>query len=55
METIIDGRRWVQPAFPYQAKCLTWINEAYRQLGSNAQGRVDGVLAGTGCESIIQK
>ncbi|MEZ5556983.1 MAG: glutathione S-transferase C-terminal domain-containing protein [Pseudomonadales bacterium] len=54
-ETVIDGRPWVQPTFPYQVKCLQWINEEYRRLGSNAQGQVDAALAGTNCESIILK
>ena len=55
METTIDGRPWVQPTFPYQAKCLQWINEEYQKLGSNAQGQVDAVLEGTECETIIFK
>jgi glutathione S-transferase len=55
METTIDGKRWVQPTFPYQAKCLQWINAEYRKLGSNAQGQVDAVLAGTGCDAVIVK
>jgi len=53
MATTIDGKRWEQPAFPYQGKCLQWINEEYRKLGSNAQGQVDAVLAGTGCDALI--
>jgi hypothetical protein len=53
MTTTIDGARWEQPTFPYQGKCLQWINEAYTQLGGNGQGQVDAVLAGTGCEALI--
>lgn len=55
METTIDGQPWVQPTFPYQAKCLQWINETYQKLGSNAQGQVDAIVAGTGCEQVILK
>ncbi len=55
METRIDGQRWVQPAFPYQAKCLQWINGEYQTLDATAQAKVDEVLSGTGCEAIIAK
>ncbi|NJN50852.1 MAG: glutathione S-transferase [Gammaproteobacteria bacterium] len=55
MTTTIDGKPWVQPVFPYQAKCLQWINEEYRKLGSNAQGQVDAVIDGTGCDAAILK
>ncbi len=53
METTIDGRPWVQPIFPYQAKCLQWINEEYRKLDSGARDQIDAVLSGTGCDSMI--
>ena len=49
----IDGCNWSQQAFPYQAKCLGWINEAYRALGSDDRARVDALLAGTGCENML--
>lgn len=55
METTIDGRPWVQPTFPYQAKCLQWINEEYRKLDGGARDQVDAVLGGTGCDSMIFK
>ncbi len=55
MQATIDGRPWEQPAFPYQAKCLQWINEAYRKLDARARGQVDAVLAGTGCDALILK
>lgn len=53
METLIDGETWIQPAFPYQGKCLQWINAEYHGLERNAQRQVDEVLAGTGCETLI--
>lgn len=55
METTIDGQRWVQPAFPYQAKCLQWINAEYQELDKFARALVDGMLSGTGCDRIILK
>lgn len=53
METTIDGQRWVQPVFPYQAKCLQWINQEYQQLDSKAQAQVDEILQGSGCEALL--
>jgi glutathione S-transferase len=52
--TEIDGERWEQRAFPYQAKCLVWINEAYRALGDQDRARVDKILEGTACETMLQ-
>ncbi len=53
METTIDGKPWVQPTFPYQGKCLQWINDEYRKLDNVARSQVDAVLDGTGCDSMI--
>ena len=52
-ESEIDGCPWTQQTFPYQAKCLRWINEEYRALGSEDRARVDELLAGTGCEALL--
>ena len=49
----IDGGNWSQQAFPYQAKCLGWINQQYRALSPQDAARVDGLLAGTGCETML--
>lgn len=49
----IDGNPWEQRTFPYQAKCLQWINEKYLSLNDVDQKRVDDIFSGTGCESII--
>lgn len=54
-ETEIGGKPWTQKTFPYQAKCLQWINEEYQGLSDADQARVDAVLVGTGCEAIIFK
>ena len=53
METTIDGQPWQQPAFPYQAKCLQWINAEYQKLDATAKSKVDEILAGTGCDTIL--
>jgi len=49
----IDGQPWRQTPFVYQAKCLRWLGEAYSALTPVDQGRVDAVLAGTGCEALF--
>ena len=54
-ESTIDGAKWTQQTFPYQAKCLKWINEQYRALTGSDRARVDAVLAGTGCEAALAK
>jgi hypothetical protein len=50
----IDGQPWRQAPFVYQAKCLRWLREAYSALTPAEQGRVDAVLAGTGCEALLE-
>ena len=53
METTIDGQPWTQPTFPYQAKCLQWINAEYQKLDATAKSQIDDILAGSGCDTII--
>ncbi len=52
-EAEIDGASWVQQSFPYQGKCLQWINGQYQALSDADKQKVDAILAGTGCEQII--
>ena len=54
MSLEIDGKPWRQPVFPYQAKCLQWIREEYEKLGSNAQGQVNAIIDGSGCEDLLR-
>ncbi|MCH7744168.1 MAG: glutathione S-transferase [Proteobacteria bacterium] len=54
METVIDGRAWVQPTFPYQGKCLQWIRDEYQTLSNEDRARVDTILEGTGCEPLFE-
>lgn len=51
--TQIDGRAWTQPTFPYQARCLQWIGEAFSRLSPADQAVVRAITAGTGCEAIL--
>ena len=52
-ESEIDGATWTQQTFPYQVKCLGWIQERYRALEDAERARVDALLAGTGCEALL--
>ena len=54
-ETEIDGKPWKQQAFPYQAKCLQWIRNAYADLNASDRASVDKILTGTGCALLFQK
>jgi len=54
VECTVDGRRWTQAPFPYQAKCLRWLREGYAALAAPDRAAVDGVLAGTGCEPLTR-
>ena len=55
LECELDGRPWLQEAFVYQAKCLTWLKQRYDNLGEIDKARLDNVLSGTGCEALFAK
>jgi glutathione S-transferase len=52
-ESEIDGATWTQQTFPYQAKCLHWTIERYPALSDDDRARVDGLLHGTGVETML--
>jgi glutathione S-transferase len=54
VEAIVDGLEWIQKPFPYQAKCLKWLNEMFAALDDDDQNRVRQILEGTGCEYLLQ-
>ncbi len=49
----VEGARWIQAPFPYQAKCVGWLRDSYAALPSESKTRVDRLLAGTGCEALV--
>jgi glutathione S-transferase len=53
VETIVDGKPWVQAPFPYQAKCLQWLRIEYARLDEEDRRKVDTILEGTGCEELL--
>ena len=53
VDTIVGGKPWQQPAFPYQGRCLQWIRKRYLTLADSDRKWVDGLLLGTGCEALF--
>ncbi|MBW2291250.1 MAG: glutathione S-transferase [Deltaproteobacteria bacterium] len=53
VECVVDGEKWVQPPFPYQAKCLRWIREERDALSAADRKDLDQLLDGTGCEALF--
>ena len=54
MNATIDGLEWVQKPFPYQGKCLAWLNDMFSSLGNADQNSVREIVDGTGCERLLQ-
>jgi glutathione S-transferase len=53
MSCEVDGKEWVQPAFPYQGKCVEWLRAEYGALDATDRIAVDAILEGTGCEALF--
>ncbi len=51
----VEGSLWEQRPFPYQAKCLQWIRQAFVRLEEEDRDYVKDVLDGTGCEALVSK
>ena len=49
----INSLLWEQRTFPYQAKCVRWLREAYVALGAADRTRFDVAISGTGCEVLF--
>lgn len=49
----VDGQAWTQQTFPYQAKCLKALRDAYAALPAEERAIVDAALDGTGCEALL--
>lgn len=54
VEVELEGALWRQRTFPYQAKCVRWLREAYASLSKADQARVDQIFDGTGCVAIFK-
>ena len=53
-ESEIDGCKWTQQTFSYQAKCLKWINEEFQILSETDRARVKKLISETGCELLLK-
>lgn len=49
----VEGLPWRQPPFPYQGKCVRWLQKSRAALSTQERSRLDAVLAGTGCELLF--
>jgi glutathione S-transferase len=54
VETIVEGKTWVQKAFPYQGKCIEWMREEFSRLTAADREWVMQLFAGTGCERLLK-
>lgn len=52
-ETLIDGRTWTQPTFPYQAKCLAALRQTYQELPLQNQPDIRATLQAAGCDGLF--
>lgn len=53
VEVEVDGERWVQAPFPYQAKCLQWLQTSFATLTADDQAEVRKALDGCGCDGLL--
>jgi len=55
VQMTLDGRPWEQNPFPYQVKCLRWLKDEYTNLEEADRTRIANILAGTGCEALLDE
>ena len=50
----LAGYPWKQKSFPYQAKCLDWIRDEFRDLDNENQEKVLSFLTTNNCQSLVE-
>ena len=50
----LAGYPWKQKSFPYQAKCLDWIREEFKNLDQANQEKVFNFLTANNCQSLVE-
>ena len=53
VQTEIDGKPWVQKPFPYQARCLQWLRQAYVGLEGEDRSLVDEPARRHGVRGVV--
>ena len=53
-KALIDDSEWTQQTFPYQVKCLNWINEEFEKLDNKAKNKVNLFLKKNNCEKLLK-
>ena len=51
----VGGAHWEQRTFPYQAKCVRWLREAYDGLLDADCEAFNRAISGTGCEALFNE
>ena len=51
--TTIDEQKWEQKPFPYQARCLMWVRQAYENLDQEDRDALNQIISGTGIEKLF--
>jgi len=54
-KAMIDDSNWSQQTFPYQVKCLRWINDEYQKLNDEEKTKVSNFLDKTHCINLIRR
>ena len=54
-KAMIDDSNWSQQTFPYQVKCLRWINDEYQKLNDEEKTKVLNFLDKTHCKNLIRR
>ena len=50
----LAGYPWKQKSFPYQAKCLDWIREEFKNLDQANQEKVSNFLKANNCQALVE-
>ena len=55
VETMDDGKPWVQHPFAYQGKCLRWLREEFAALSALDQASALRILEVGHCAALIRE
>jgi len=53
-QATIDDSLWTQQTFPYQVKCLNWINEEFEKLSSSEKEKTGSFLEKNNLEKFLE-